>query len=393
MLAGLALLLALGGCGNMTRMVSDPAPQAAPSGSLQAQVDALVQPVLAAKETPGLVVGLLEPDGQQHFFAYGLGEVGGAELNADTRFPVGSLTKGFVAALVTQLVDEGRLRWDETLEQLMPGQPLSAAARRITLEQLASHSAGLPRQPTDLRMLLDLGRFTWDGSNFYRRFDADFLRHYMAEFEPPGKVVPAYSNIGFALIGLAIEARCGQPLETLVRERVLRPLGLTHTGFQGETLPGRPAQGHAGDQPKFMRRGRPVEDWTHSDAMKGSAALSTSARDLLRFAQAHLQPPPGQQRLGELLADNLRVRIPQLQDAPGIAWVTDQMGELAITNQVGMAVGHTSYVGIDRAHGRAVVVLQTSFNWNFKIGHLLLQRLARANTAPSLAAMSAPDSR
>ena len=364
-------------------MVSDTTPDTPADAGLQAQVDALVHPVLAAGETPGLVVGLLEADGRQSFYAYGRGEVDGGALGPDTRFPVGSVSKGFVGGLLAVLVAEGQLSWGETLEQLLPGFPLSADARRITLEQLASHSAGLPRQPTDLRMLLDLSRFTWDGSNFYRRFDAAFLRHYLATFEAPTKIAPGYSNIGFALIGLAIEARCGQTLERLLRDKVLRPLGLEHTGFQGEALPGAQAQGHAGDQPKFIRRGRPVADWQHSDAMKGSAALTTSARDLLAFAHAHLAADPPQAQLKALLADNLRVRIPQPQDAPGIAWVTDQLGDLAITNQVGMAVGHTSYVGIDRTNRRAVVVLQTSFNWNFKIGHLLLQRLARAKRVPS----------
>lgn len=85
------------------------------------------------------------------------------------------------------------------------------------------------------------------------------------------------------------------------------------------------------------------------------------------------------------------MRTPQRQDAPGIAWVTDDFDGIAITNQVGMAVGHTSYVGLHRGSRMAVVVLQTSFNWNFKIGHKLLLRLARgriddAAPAPIIAA-------
>ncbi len=249
--------------------------------------------------------------------------------------------------------------------------PLKPEAARLTLLQLATHSAGLPRQPTDLTMLTGLLHFTFTGSNFYGVLDADGLTRFMAGFTPPPHPAPAYSNIGYALIGMAIEARTGRPLGELLADKVLAPLQLARTGFDpGST---HRAQGHAGDQPYFMPRGRPVADWRFPAAMQGSAALYSTAADLLDFAVAHLDAGP----LHGLLADNLRVRHAQPQDAPGIAWVTDDFDGMPITNQVGMAVGHTAYLGVQRDSRLAVVVLQTSFNWNFKIGHKLLLRLAR----------------
>ncbi|MDI4635494.1 beta-lactamase family protein [Pelomonas sp. V22] len=374
-------LLLLAACGHMTRQAADPAETAPPHESLRAGVERLVQPVLKAHETPGLIVGVATPDGRRQFFSYGRGETNGDPLSADTRFPIGSLTKGFVGALLAVLVDEGRLRWDEPLAELLPGLQTTPQAARLTLQQLATHSAGLPRQPNDLSLLKGLFQFTFKGSNFYSVLDEEGLRRFMLDFKPSADPEPAYSNIGYALIGLAIEARTGRPLGELLTEQVLGPLQLSHTGFD----PGRAhrAQGHAGDQPFFMPRGRPVGDWRFPPAMQGSAALYSTAADLLDFAVAHLDgeadtrqgPSPGPLRA--LLADNLRVRRPQPLDAPGIAWVTDEFDGLPITNQVGMAVGHTAYVGVQRESRMAVVVLQTSFNWNFKIGHRLLLRLAR----------------
>jgi CubicO group peptidase (beta-lactamase class C family) len=370
-----ALLLAalLSGCGHLTHLEREPAAAAVlPREPLHVGVERLVQPVLAAHETPGLIVGVATPDGQRHFFSFGEGETHGAPLAPDTRFPIGSLTKGYTAALLSVLVDEGQLHWDETLAGLLPQLKLTPQAARLTLLQLATHSAGLPRQPTDLGLLTGLLRFTFTGSNFYAALDADGLARYMAGFTPPPHPDPAYSNIGYALIGMAIEARTGRPLGALMTEKVLAPLRLAHTGFE----PGdaHRAQGHAGDQPYFMPRGRPVADWQFPPAMQGSAALYSTAADLLDFAVAHLR---AEGHLNRLLADNLRVRTPRSKDAPGIAWVTDDFDGIAITNQVGMAVGHTSYVGVHRDSGTAVVVLQTSFNWNFKIGHKLLLRLVR----------------
>lgn len=386
--ATLLLTLLLAACGNLTALRPDRADANAAPQPLQSGVEALVRPVLAGQETPGLVLGVLEPQGPPRFFSYGQGEQGGGALGPDTLFPIGSLSKGFVAGLLALLVDEGRLRWDETLAELLPGMRLSPAAARISLLQLATHSAGLPRQPYDLGLLAELAYFSFTGHNFYKRLDGPQLRAFLADFQAPAAPRPQYSNIGFALIGWAIEARCGEPLPSLLQRKLLQPLGLHNTGYLPDALPGREhrAQGHAGDQPKFMRRGTPVADWQFAPSLRAAAGLYSSARDLLAFAAAHRCAPatPGScpSRLHALLADNLRVRIPQAQDAPGIAWVTDEFDGLALTNQVGMAVGHTSYLGLDRAHGRAAVVLQTSFNWNFKIGHVLLQRMARGQIRP-----------
>lgn len=373
LLVGLAGLSA---CCHLTHMEPEPAPAVLKRESLAAGVERLVRPVLDAGETPGLVVGVATPDGGRHFFSYGVGEVGGGPLGPDSLFPVGSLTKGHVGALLGELVHEGVLRWDEPLATLLPGWQLPPRAAALTLEQLATHSAGLPRQPTRLAMLTGLLHFTLTGSNFYGVLDEAYLRDFMAGFEPPPHPTPAYSNIGYALIGLALEARTGQPLAELLATRLLRPLGLAHTGLPGQLdLSAHRAQGHAGDQPYFMPRGQAVADWQFPPAMQGSAALYASAADLLEFAVQHLRPEAGP--LQQRLADHLRVRHPQPQDAPGIAWVTDDFEGIPITNQVGMAVGHTSYLGVHRDSRTAVVVLQTSFNWNFKIGHKLLLRLVR----------------
>lgn len=376
----------LSACATRTLQVPEQAHEAPAQESLPAAVERLVRPVLDAHETPGLIVGVALPDGHRHFFAYGSGEIHGAPLGPHTQFPIGSLTKGYVAALLAVLVDEGALHWDDTIAELLPDLTTTPAARRLTLLQLATHQAGLPRQPTTLSMLTGLMRFTVTGSNFYRGLDATGIARFMADFTPPAAPQPAYSNLGYALIGMAIEARTGRSLDALLAQKVLAPLGLHHTGFTPDRV--HRAQGHAGDQPYFMPRGRAVGDWRFPAAMQGSAALYSTASDLLDFAVAHLDPDID--TLHACLADNLRVRRAQPQDAPGIAWVTDDIAGTPIANQVGMAVGHTAYVGVQPRQRLAVVVLQTSFNWNFKIGHRLLLRLARGQITPSAPAHASP---
>jgi hypothetical protein len=72
------------------------------------------------------------------------------------------------------------------------------------------------------------------------------------------------------------------------------------------------------------------------------------------------------------------VRVDRPQEAAAVAWIVDSVGSQKITYQVGLVAGYTSYIGLDRQHKTAVVVLQNSFNWSNDVGHRLLQRLGGA---------------
>ena len=152
-LLGCCTGLFLTGCGSLSTVetnASDLHPAHYLHGeNLQSEVDSLVQPLINAKQTPGMVVGVLLPDGSTRFFGYGtINRPGGDTPNADTLFAIGSLSKGFLGAITELLVDEGVLSWEDTLGDLLPPTtPLSADARKITLLQLATHTSGLPRMP------------------------------------------------------------------------------------------------------------------------------------------------------------------------------------------------------------------------------------------------------
>jgi len=372
-------LPALSACGTLTEHVLDASPPPVAwqdTEGLKRQVDALAEPLVSQGEAPGVVVGVLLPDGSQRFYGYGTVALGAqVPPDGDTIFPVGSLSKGFLGALASLLVEDGTLHWEDTLGQLLPEAPLSADARRINLQQLATHTSGLPRQPFTFRTFRYFVQFLFTGNNFYRHFDEDYVYDYLSDFEAPKKIEPQYSNIGYGLLGEVIERRTGLELDALLDRELCRPLGLTHTGYVPEALPGtaRRAHGYAGDQPKFLHRGAPVPDWQFTELMKGSAGLYSSARDLLTFAAAHMDGK--HTRLSAALADNLRPRFQRHKDAPAVAWTVDEVGDQRITYQVGLVAGYSSYVGLDLAHRTAVVVLQNSFNWKDKIGHRLLTRL------------------
>jgi CubicO group peptidase (beta-lactamase class C family) len=380
-ISGCACLL-LAGCATLTEMELDnsPAEHARYAGShnLQAEVDSLARPLVEQGETPGIVVGVLLPDGSTAYFGYGTIMQGKhVKPDGDTIFPIGSLSKGFLGAMATSLVEEGVLSWDDTLGKLLPADtPLSPDAKKITLLQLATHTSGLPRQPITFQTFRYFVQFLFTGENFYRHFDRKYVFDYLSDFTTPKQVEPRYSNIGYGLLGHVIELRTGQPLNALMEKMLAQPLALKNTGYAPELLPGyvTRALGHAGDQPKFLERGTLVPDWEFTNLMKGSAGVYSSARDLLTFAAAHLDGH--KTKLSTALADTMEVRFARAKDAPAVAWVVDDIDGQRITYQVGLVAGYTSYLGVDVEHRTAVVVLQNSFNWKGKIGHKLLTRLA-----------------
>ncbi len=374
--------LALTGCGTLSTMALDAQdlnpPRRAGSESLQRQVDALVEPLIASGQTPGMVVGVLLPDGSTQFFGYGATERGGERPDADTLFAVGSLSKGFLAAITALLVEDGTLSWDDTLGDLLPpATPLSADARKITLLQLATHTSGLPRQPFNATTLTQFVHYLFSGQSFYRQFNRRFVLDYLADFDAGDAGEPQYSNIGYGLIGHILELRTGLSIDELLERRLTDVLGLACTGYAADELPcyATRAHGHAGDQPKFVRRGKAVPDWRFTHFMRGSAGLHSNARDLLAFAAAHLKGAATP--FDAALDDALKVRFARPKEAAALAWIADDVGGRRINYQIGLVAGYTSYIGIDAERGSAVVVLQNSFNWSNDIGHKLLLRLAR----------------
>ena len=378
------LATAVSGCAaTLSNIVTDKSPEdmdhLAKTGDLQAEVDLLAKPRVDSGKTPGLIVGVLTADGQMHFYSYGVADKEShAPFTPDTLVPVGSLTKGFVGAVADDLVQQGVLHWDDTLEKLLPDVLMTDESKKITLLELATHTSGMPRQPMVPSLLFRVVRYEFTGDDFYRPYDTSYILGYLDQFDWSPTDHPFYSNTGYALLGYIMEKRTGESLQALVSKTVTGPLALQDTGFDLERLPGHAerARGYAGDEPLFVRRGKPVPDFQLTDMMKSTGGLYSSARDILSFAAACLRDD--RSPLSSLLDDTQRVRVPETTGATGIAWFQDQVDGERITYQEGLIGGFSAYVGMDRTHHTAVVVFENSFNWDFTIGHRLLIRMAKA---------------
>ncbi|WP_052118328.1 serine hydrolase domain-containing protein [Erwinia oleae] len=383
----LPFCLLAGGCASLSRNSVDITPQASLLASchipIGQQIDALAQPLVARGRTPGMVVALLQAGGQRQIFSYGFTDSDRRiPVTGDTLFAVGSITKGFTAESAALLVDEGKLRWNTTLGELADNpQALSADARQITLEQLATHTAGLPRQIPSLHMLRGLMTYLFTGAPFYDELDRGDFRDYLRDFQRPAPRRVVYSNLGYSILDYVITTGAQASPQQIATQRIIAPLGMHHTGYQPSALPGYMlrARGHAGDQPTFVRRGETVPDWQFSGYMVGAASLWSSASDLLRYLDAHLNGS-GRSDLDRAFAEAIapRFRAPE-RDSAGLAWLVNEVNGQKIVYQSGFIGGYASYIGMDVKHKTAIVVLQNSFNWDNAVGHRMLLRMAAAS--------------
>jgi CubicO group peptidase (beta-lactamase class C family) len=383
----LSSLFILAGCSNSTlSQMDNPEQNITPVsvGYYGRNLDPMIHQYMQSKKVTGMVVAIIQQDGPAEFHCYGVtDDISQHSITPDTLFALGSLSKGVTAEITAMLVNEGKLNWSDTLETLLPpGTVLSPDARKITLLQLATHTSGLPRQPMDLLTLENLVSYFSTGENFYTQLDNDTLFTYLSDFTAPEYRVPQYSNMGYAILGNILQRRTGESIEKLAQRMIFQPLRMSNSSFEPYSLSLYPlrALGHAGDQPKFIRRGELTPDWMFKHNMVGPASLYSSARDMAEYARAHFTPVHSP-ALDRALTDVTRTYFYREKEAANIAWVSDETADQKITYQVGYIGGYSSYIGFDKKNHNAVIVLQNSFNWSNYIGHTILSLLEQQQSA------------
>ncbi|ALC18510.1 serine hydrolase domain-containing protein [Streptomyces pristinaespiralis] len=209
----------------------------------------------------------------------GIAELGSDRpVPADGRFRISCITKPFVSVVVLQLVAEGRLDLDRTVESYLPG--LLPYGEKITVRNLMQHTSGLYNYMDSFQKPGD--RFLRDR---YKHYEPEDLIAIAAakplEFEPGTKF--AYCNTNYFIVGLLIKKITGRSYREEITERVLEPLGLKETTLPGDdpNIPGPHARGY------MQIGGEPVDVTLMNPSEAGCAGeiISTTA-DLDRFFTA-----------------------------------------------------------------------------------------------------------
>ena len=168
-----------------------------------------------------IVVGIITPNSTQ---VYGYGNVSkanGTKVNGNTIFDTASITKTFTTTLLADMVKQGLVNLHDPIERYLPAtvKVPTYNGHKITLEDLATHTSGLPDFPAGW-----IRNRTYTTQQIY-----NFLSNTPLQSEPGSKA--NYSDFGMGILGYILFIKAGIPYAQLVKDRIISVLGMDSTGI------------------------------------------------------------------------------------------------------------------------------------------------------------------
>jgi CubicO group peptidase (beta-lactamase class C family) len=294
----------------------------------------------------GIAVGIVDPDGRR-FVSYGAFSVNDPRpVGSDTVFEIGSTTKVFTSTILADMVQHGEVALDDPVARYLSADVKmpQRGGRQITLVDLATHTSGLPRMPSNFAPK--------NPENPYADYTVANLFQFLSSYELTRDIGSRfeYSNMGVGLLGQALARRAGMDYEALVRARVTGPLKMESTRIAlTPEMKSRLAAGH-------NEARQAAANWD-LPTFAGAGALRSDARDLLTFIAANLgyvESP-----LAPAMAAMTKVRRagagPQTDIA--LAWMVAKQDGREIFWHNGGTGGYRSFMGYDPKSRVGVVVL------------------------------------
>lgn len=318
----------------------------------------------------GMVIGIVDEHGSQIYSAGKLDNGTDQEVNGDTLFEIGSMTKTFTALLLQDMVARGEMKLDDPVAKYLPDMVKipTRNGKEITLANLAAQDSGLPREPDNLSSIKP-------PENPYVDYSVEklyaFLSGHVLQQDPGTEF--GYSNPGMALLGHAITRTANKDFEALVVLRICKPLGMSSTCVRlTPEQKSHLAIGHDGS-------GKQTPNWEFQ-VYEGAGAIRSTVNDLLKYVSA--EAGIVKTDLTPLME---RTHTVCHQGAPSygntaMPWYdrgqSDQSG-MELLGHAGGTGGYHTFIGFDKQHGRGVVVLsnQQGIVESEPIGWLLLERI------------------
>ena len=245
---------------------------------------------IATNGTPGFAV-LVKQKGKVLFEqGFGVRDLRvKTKIDARTNFRLASCTKQFTAMAVMQLVQDGKLRYDDTLTEIFPDFPVYG--KSITVRNLLNHTSGL----RDYEDLMDAaekaqGAAIWSAEKQIQ--DGEVLQ--LLEKEASGKFAPGtkweYSNSGYVLLGLIVAKRSGTSFGNFLHQKIFAPLKMEGTlvYVKGKNVVSNRAFGHTavetdhGPKRIFFER----TDQSSTSATQGDGGIYSNLEDLSKWDDA-----------------------------------------------------------------------------------------------------------
>lgn len=277
------------------------------------------------------------------------------EVDTDTVFQIGSITKIWTTTLVMQLVDDGILDLDQPLLDHLPELVIADmdAAKALTTRHLLTHTAGFEGD-----IFTDTGR----GDDALEKYVATLAE--LPQLFAPGDTF-SYNNTAFVLLGRLVEVLRGKPFDELLVERIAEPLGLTSVSPSPyDAILHRAATGHVTDE-DGATTAAPTWALARSNGPAGSM-LAMTATDLLGFVRMHLEGGTGPDGAPVLSAASVaamqarQVDLPVLSgmgDAWGLGWELFDTDQGVVVAHDGGTIGQAAFLRVVPEQGVAVALL------------------------------------
>ena len=321
------------------------APVAAAEPDLAAKITPLAQAVIDEEDAVGIVVGVVKA-GQAHVWAFGETKRGGGEKPNDrTVYEIGSVSKAITGTLLADMVERKLVRLDDPAQRYLPDGVTMPVAddKPITLEHLATHTSGLPRLPSNMKPA--------DARNPYADYTIDRMYDFLNSHKlrrPPGE--HEYSNYAVGLLGQLLARKAGGDYESLLAERITKPLAMNDTRVAlTDDMRRRLA-------PPYDASLDPDANWD-LPALAGAGGIRSTAADMLKLIQAALAADDTPQRRALRRSFEKRMDLKNGQ-AMGLNWFIARDG---VTRwHTGMTGGYSSWLSIVPKSGIGVVVLSNT---------------------------------
>lgn len=174
---------------------------------------------------PGIGAALVPALGEPTVVVCGERVRGGVPVEVTDRWHIGSCMKAMTAATVARFVERGRLSWSTPVPELFGAATVHPGWQAVTIAEVLTHTAGVPANPTAAQMRAALTDPTPPPEQRLR------LAEQTLAHAPAGAGKFRYSNLGYVLVGAALEQLGGEPFEEVLATEVMRPLGITSAGF------------------------------------------------------------------------------------------------------------------------------------------------------------------
>jgi CubicO group peptidase (beta-lactamase class C family) len=223
----------------------------------------------------GIVVGTISSEGRKIISAGERRSDDPRPPNGDTVFEIGSVTKVFTALLLAEMAEKNEVGLNDPVAKYLPAgfKIPERNGKTISLLDLATHTSGLPFMPNESAILNDSAA---------GKFSIADLRRFVGSYELRSGVGEKwdYSNVGYWLLSEALAGRAGLDYETLLRKRVITPLGLSNTAF---ALSPKMKANFAAGHNAVLQQASPISTLPIYSIMPAAGGLYSTVNDLLKL--------------------------------------------------------------------------------------------------------------